>query len=106
MVSHARCYTEPVIYEWDASKAASNVRKHGVSFEAAASVFRDPLALTFDDPDHSIDEHREITIGHTKRQELVFVSHVEREGSLRIISARRATRSERRQYEESTSEES
>jgi uncharacterized protein len=94
-----------VIYEWNAGKAASNVKKHGVSFEDAATVFLDPLALTFDDADHSADEHREITIGHTKDQKLIFVAHVEHEGRMRIISARDATPKERRQYEESTGKE-
>jgi hypothetical protein len=54
-----------VIYEWDALKAAANLKKHGISFDEAASVFLDPLALTFPDPDHSVEEFREITIGHT-----------------------------------------
>jgi uncharacterized DUF497 family protein len=53
-----------VIYEWDAGKAAANLKKHRVSFEDAASVFLDPLAVTYPDPDHSVEEHREITIGH------------------------------------------
>lgn len=90
-----------VIFEWDASKAISNRKKHGVSFEQAVAVFRDPLALTFEDPDHSEDENREITIGHTEDTVLVLVSHTERKGRIRIISARKATRQERKQYEES-----
>jgi len=67
-------------------------------------VFTDPLALTFQDPDHSPIERREITIGHTMNQRLVFVSHCEREARIRIISARFATRSEQRQYEEGIGE--
>ncbi len=68
-----------MVFEWDAAKSLANVRKHGISFEEAATVFRDPAAWTFPDPDHSEDEHREITIGHTVGQRLIFVSHSERE---------------------------
>ena len=89
-----------MIYEWDAGKAEANLNKHGVSFEEAGTVFLDSLAMTFSDPDHSADERREITIGHTIEQQLVFVSHCERDDRIRIISARLATRPERRQYEE------
>jgi len=89
-----------VAYEWDPAKAAANVKKHGVSFEAAASVFLDPSALTFWDPDHSAEEDREITIGRSARQRILFVGHAPREGRIRIISARRARSKERRQYEE------
>ena len=88
-----------VTVEWDARKAAANLRKHGVSFEEAASVFRDPLAMTFPDPDHSLEESREITIGYTIKRRVVFVSHCEREDRIRIIGARLATRTERKQYE-------
>lgn len=95
-----------MIYEWNASKAAANLRKHSVSFEDASTVFLDPLAMTFPDPDHSANEQREITIGHTMRQRLVFVSHSEQGGRVRIISARLATRSERKQYEETIGEDS
>lgn len=95
-----------MIYEWDAGKAAANLKKHRVSFEVATSVFLDPLALTFPDPDHSVAEQREITIGHTMEKDLVFVCHCERGNRTRIISARLATRLERKQYEEGISEES
>ena len=91
-------------YEWDPAKAAANVRKHGVSFEEAASVFLDPAALTFLDPDHSGDEERAITIGRSTRHRVLFVAHTEREDRLRIISARRATRQEHDQYEEGIDE--
>jgi uncharacterized DUF497 family protein len=91
-----------VTFEWDARKAAANLRKHGVALAEAASVFLDPLALTFSDPDHSVDERRVITIGHTMKGDLVFVAHCERQGRTRIISARRATRTECEQYEEGT----
>jgi len=89
-----------VTFEWDARKAAANFSKHGVAFEDAATVFLDPLATTFPDPDHSKEEGREITIGYTMKGHLVFVSHCERRRRIRIISARRATRTEREQYEE------
>jgi uncharacterized protein len=89
-----------MLFEWDAGKAATNLEKHGVSFSEAATVFLDPLAITFADPDHSANERREITIGHTMTQRLFFVSHCERGDRIRIISARLATASERRQYEE------
>ena len=86
-------------FEWDPNKAAVNFEKHGVTFESASTVFLDPLAVTYPDPDHSGDEHREITLGHTMKQELVFVAHVQRQERTRIISARRLTMLERRQYE-------
>lgn len=89
-------------YEWDPAKAAANVRKHGVSFAEVASVFLDPLALTFDDPDHSDEEHREITIGVSSRERVLFVSHCVRGDRIRIISARKATQRERKQYAERT----
>ena len=87
-------------FEWDARKAASNLRKHGVTFEDAATVFLDPLADTFADPDHSGAEHREITLGYTMNRDLVLVAHCERGERIRIISARHATPAERRHYEE------
>jgi uncharacterized DUF497 family protein len=93
-----------VTYEWDPNKAAANVKKHRITFEEAASVFLDPAALTFSDPDHSEDEDREITIGLSTRQRLLFVAHAARDGRVRIISARRATPQERRQYEEGIGE--
>ena len=89
-----------MIYEWDAGKAAANIKKHQIWFEDAATVFLDPLAITFADPDHSGEEQREITIGHTSNEKLVFVAHSERAGRIRIISARFATALERKQYEE------
>jgi uncharacterized DUF497 family protein len=93
-----------VTYEWDPDKAAANVKKHGVSFEEAASVFLDPSALTFWDPDHSAEEDREITIGRSAQQRILFVAHAARGDRIRIISARRATSRERRQYEEGIDE--
>jgi uncharacterized DUF497 family protein len=93
-----------VTYEWDPAKAAANAKKHRITFEEAASVFLDPAALTFWDPDHSEEEDREITIGRSRRQRVLFVAHGARPGHVRIISARRATRQERRQYEEGIGE--
>lgn len=89
-----------MIYEWDPAKAAANIRKHSVSFEEAASVFLDPVALTFIDPDHSEDEERAITIGRSARGRVLFVAHTERRDRIRIISARRATRREQEPYGE------
>jgi uncharacterized DUF497 family protein len=94
-----------VIYEWDPDKAKRNLRGHGVSFEEAATVFLDPLAMTYPDPDHSDEEDREITIGYSASQRLLFVSHVQRSNRTRIISAREATRRERKQHEEGTGKE-
>ena len=82
-------------FEWDPQKAASNLSKHGVSFEEASTVFGDPLALTIDDPDHSADEARFVTLGHTRQQRLVVVAHTERGDRTRIIMAREATARER-----------
>lgn len=87
-------------FEWDANKALANARKHGVRFEEAVTVFRDPLALIFDDEDHSDEELREIIIGHSERNRLLLVCFTERNDSVRITSARKATRRERRDYEE------
>jgi uncharacterized protein len=81
-------------------RKAANLKKHKVAFEDAATVFRDPLATTFPDPDHSLNEHREITIGHTMEGHLIFVAHSDSGGKIRIISARLATATERKQYEE------
>ena len=87
-------------FTWDPRKAASNLRKHGVSFEEAASAFADPLSLTVPDPDHSDDEERFLLVGLSDQSRLLVVAHVERGDEIRIINARLATRRERRQYEE------
>jgi len=89
-------------FAWDDDKAASNLEKHGVSFEEAATVFRDPFALIFDDEAHSIEEQREILIGHSTRTRLLLVCFTERGDKLRIFSARPATRKERQDYERHT----
>jgi uncharacterized DUF497 family protein len=87
-------------FAWDPNKAASNLRDHRVTFEEASSVFGDALAITFDDPDHSEGESRLLTFGLSEQGRLLVVSHTERRGVVRIISARRATRAERKIYEE------
>lgn len=88
-------------FEWDARKAASNLKKHRVSFDEAITVFGDPFAVIVDDEDHSEEERREIIIGHSLVNRLVLVCFTEREGShLRIFSARPLTRKEQRDYEE------
>ena len=86
-------------FEWDAKKAAANFSKHHVSFEEASTVFSDPLALTIDDPDHSIEERRFLTTGRSEHHRLTIVAHTYREGIIRIINARRVTSNERKQYE-------
>jgi len=87
-------------FGWDRRKAAENRARHGVSFEEALTVFADPLARIFDDEDHSIDEHREIIIGHSIRERLLVVCFTSRGDAVRIINARRATKNERKDYEE------
>jgi uncharacterized DUF497 family protein len=87
-------------FEWHQDKAALNKKKHGVTFEEAATVFGDPLAAIFDDVIHSEEEQREIIIGHSVKSRLLLVSFTERGKAIRIISARRATKQERRDYEE------
>jgi uncharacterized DUF497 family protein len=87
-------------FEWDARKAAANLKKHGVAFDEAVSVFGDPLARIFDDPDHSDGEHREIIVGYSKRPRLLVVGFTERGGRVRLINARRATPTETTRHEE------
>jgi len=94
-------YTTTMKFEWDRAKAANNIRKHGVSFDEAVTVFKDPLAFIFDDTNHSDQEHREIIIGRSALPRMILVYFVERvEDILRIISARPATRQEIKDYEE------
>jgi uncharacterized DUF497 family protein len=87
-------------FTWDPDKAESNVRRHGVSFHEASTVFGDPLSTTVPDPDHSTEEERYIIVGTSHRGRLVMVAHTEQGDRIRIISARELTRRERRQYEE------
>ena len=86
-------------FEWDSEKAAENVRKHRVSFGEAATAFFDPLSMTVPDPDHSVGERRFITMGSSSAGRLIVVAHTERGSTLRIISARLASASERKRYE-------
>ena len=87
-------------FEWDDRKTASNLRKHGVSFDEAVSVFADALALTFADADHSESEERSRTYGISGKGRLLVVVHTERRNNVRIISARKATRYEKSIYEQ------
>lgn len=88
-------------FEWDEEKAAGNYDKHGVGFEEGVTIFYDPLSLSIDDPDHAANEQRYIDIGASENGRVLVVSYTERAGSIRIISCRKATRKERRHYEES-----
>ena len=87
-------------FKWDPAKAVDNVARHGVSFEEAATVFRDPLSATGPDPDHSFDEERFVTFGISTSGRLLVIAHTERGDTIRIISARPATAGERKIYEE------
>jgi uncharacterized DUF497 family protein len=88
-------------FEWDPAKAAANAKAHSVSFEEAVTVFQDPMTKVHSDPDHSESERREILIGHSMQARLLLVAFTDRQGKIRLISARRVTRRERREYEES-----
>jgi uncharacterized DUF497 family protein len=88
-------------FEWDESKAAVNLAKHGVSFEEAATVFGDPLSDTFDDPDHSAEERRFVIIGMSENGRMLIVAHTDDGEVVRLINAREPTRGEREFYEES-----
>jgi uncharacterized DUF497 family protein len=87
-------------FEWDPQKAESNLKKHGVSFQEAASVFGNALSLTYYDPDHSAKEQRFITAGTSRTGKFLMVAHTERGDNVRIIGARKMTRQERKSYEE------
>jgi uncharacterized protein len=89
-----------VNFEWDPAKARQNRRKHRVSFQEAATVFGDPLAVTYPDPDHSTSEHRFITVGMSSAGQVLIVAHVDRNEHVRIISARKTTKRERQHHEE------
>ena len=89
-------------FEWDADKATTNHRKHGVSFDEASTVFADPLAMLMRDPDHSLNEERYLVLGAAAAGRLLVVSHTERPPRTRIISARPAAHRERNQYEQGT----
>ena len=92
----------PIKFDWDPGKARRNLRKHGIDFDEASTVFADTLSITIPDPDHSEDEERWVTMGLSNRQRLLVVVHTEEE-TTRILSARTADRHERRKYEEGNS---
>ncbi len=87
-------------FEWNPGKAVINLEKHNISFQEASTVFDDSLSITFPDPDHSVGESRYVIIGMSRLGQLLVVSHTDRENRTRIISARRASRQEKRFYEE------
>lgn len=86
-------------FEWDSKKANLNLKKHGVSFDEAATAFYDPLSATFDDPDHSEGEQRLITVGVSSQNRLLVIAHTDRGNIVRIINARLATAHERKKHE-------
>jgi uncharacterized protein len=90
-------------FEWDSHKARQNLRKHGIDFDEATTVFADILSVTIPDPDHSQDDERWVTMGLSNRHRLLVVLHTEEEETIRIISVRAADRLERRKYEEGDS---
>lgn len=92
----------PLGFEWDDNKGRSNAAKHGVRFEEAATVFADPLSLTIPDPAHSQAEERFVIIGSSYQGKLLVVVHTERGDNIRVISARRARKRERKAYEEAS----
>ena len=89
-----------LIFEWDEEKAAANWEKHGVSFREASTIFTDSLSLSIPDPLHSVDEQRFVTVGESADHDILVVVHTQRDETIRIISAREATRKERRDYEQ------
>ena len=91
-------------FQWDAEKAKANLRKHGVAFAEAAWVFLDPLSVTIHDPDHSESEDRYLTVGASASGRLLIVGHTNRGDQIRIVSARRLTRTERKEYEDEIQE--
>jgi uncharacterized protein len=93
-----------VKFEWDLGKARKNRLKHRVSFEEATTVFGDPLAITYPDPDHSTSEQRFITVGMSTANRVLMVAHTDREEKIRIISSRKTTQREREYYEEGNQE--
>jgi uncharacterized DUF497 family protein len=93
----------PIKFDWDPTKARRNLRKHRIDFDEASTVFADTLSITIQDPDHSEDEERWVTIGLSNRRRLIVVVHTEEDETVRLISARRADRLERRKYEEGNS---
>ena len=95
----------PLNFQWDENKARTNLAKHGVGFEEAATVFGDPLSLTIPDPAHSQNEDRFVILGTSHNGKSLVVVPTERGDSIRLISARRASRQERKNFEESTQQD-
>jgi hypothetical protein len=91
-----------LLFDWDPNKARGNLEIHGVSFDEASTAFKDNLSLTIHDPLHSDEEDRFILIGNSYKNRLLVIVHLERANKIRIISARKATKKERKQYEETT----
>ena len=91
-----------IAFEWDRGKDSANRRKHGVGFAEASTVFDDPLSITIADPDHAIDEERFVIVGMSTKRSLLSVVHTVRGERIRLISARSATKHERRNYEETS----
>ena len=91
-----------IAFEWDRRKDSANRRKHSVGFAEASTVFDDPLSITISDPDHGVDEERSVIIGMSSKQNLLIVVHTVREERIRLVSARSATKHERRNYEENS----
>ncbi len=89
-----------LLFEWDPNKAKENLEIHGVSFDEASTAFRDTLSLTIYDPLHSLEEERFVLIGNSQKDRLLVVVHTERGDRIRLISARKASKKERKQYEE------
>ena len=87
-------------FEWNNKKAIENLRKHGVAFDEAATIFADPLAITYHDPEHSMEEGRYLTFGHSSQGRPLVVSHTDRDDRIRPISAREMTRKEKSDYEQ------
>jgi hypothetical protein len=91
-----------LLFEWDPAKARRNIETHGISFDEASTAFKDTLSVTIHDPLHSYEEDRFVLLGNSHRNRLLVIVHTERGNKIRIISARRATKKERKQYEESS----
>jgi len=91
-----------LLFEWDPAKARRNIETHGISFDEASTAFKDTLSVTIHDPLHSYEEDRFVLLGNSHRNRLLVIVHTERGKKIRIISARRATKKERKQYEESS----
>ena len=87
-------------FEWDEEKASANLKKHRVSFDEAVSAFDDPMLITFSDPLHSEGEERFLSIGISSKNRVLIIAHTDRANKVRIVNCRKATASERKQYEE------